>query len=287
MAQAKEALKKQTEKKNEIKPTDRMNLILKRMTKEISRALPEQIKSERFQRIVLTAFSNNPKLQLCDPVSFIAAMMQSAQLGLEPNTPLGQAYLIPYKNSVQFQVGYKGMIDLAMRSGQYQSIYAHAVHENDEFDIDYGLEQILKHKPFMGGDRGKIIGYYAVYKLVNGGNGFAFMTKSEIEQHARKFSKTYSNGPWQTDFDAMAKKTVIKQVLKYAPMSIEIQKATSVDEKVTTSDLQKTEDAIDSNIIEAAFEYVDEETGEVVTDDKGDDFLGKDFKPIEGVEVQK
>lgn len=126
---------------------DNMQLMLKKMSKEIEKALPSQLSSERFQRVALTAFNSNPKLQQCEPVSFLAAMMQSAQLGLEPNTPLQQAYLIPYGTQVQFQVGYKGLLDLAQRSGQFKTIYAHAVYENDEFEIEYGLEQKLKHKP--------------------------------------------------------------------------------------------------------------------------------------------
>ena len=280
MTTAKQALMKQQKAQMEPTPTQNMQSLLRSMGKEIANALPENVKSERFQRVALTAFSSNPKLQQCDPVSFLAAMMQSAQLGLEPNTPLGQAYLIPYGKQVQFQLGYKGIIDLAMRSGQYESIYAHAVHENDDFDMDYGLEQSLKHKPLLSGDRGPVIGYYAVYKLTNGGYGFAYMTRDEIQAHGKKFSKSFSNGPWVTNFDAMAKKTVIKQALKYAPMSIELQKATSVDEKSTSQETAQS--AFDENVIESAFTYVDEETGEI--HDDGDDFLGPDFKPVEGIE---
>lgn len=282
MTTAKQALMKQQKAQMEPTPTQNMQSLLRSMGKEIANALPENVKSERFQRVALTAFSSNPKLQQCDPVSFLAAMMQSAQLGLEPNTPPGQAYLIPYGKQVQFQLGYKGIIDLAMRSGQYESIYAHAVHENDDFDMDYGLEQSLKHKPLLSGDRGLVIGYYAVYKLTNGGYGFAYMTRDEIQAHGKKFSKSFSNGPWVTNFDAMAKKTVIKQALKYAPMSIELQKATSVDEKSTSQETAQS--AFDENVIESAFTYVDEETGEIHDVDGEDDFLGKDFKPVEGIE---
>lgn len=282
MTTAKEALaKKKVESVAKESPASGMHLLMERMAGEIKRALPKQIDSERFQRVVLTAFSNNPKLQHCDPVSFLAAMMQSAQLGLEPNTPLGQAYLIPYGNQVQFQLGYKGLIDLATRTGQYQSVYAHAVHENDEFDIDYGLNQKLTHKPSMTGDRGPVIGYYAVYKLTNGGYGFAFSTKEEIESHGKKFSKTFNNGPWKTDFDAMAKKTVIKMALKYAPLSIEqsdMKKAVSIDEQVVSTPKGK-------ETIEASWsvsENVDEETGEILDGENG--FFGPDFKPVDGIE---
>ncbi|MCC3668063.1 recombination protein RecT [Terrisporobacter mayombei] len=236
-----------------------MKQLMTKMAKEIEAALPSMISSERFQRVALTAFSNNPKLQQCEPMSFIAAMMESAQLGLEPNTPLGQAYLIPYGSKVQFQIGYKGLLELAQRSGKIKTLYAHEVRENDEFDIDYGLEQKLIHKPLLKGSRGEVIGYYAVYHLDTGGHSFVFMTKQEILEHAMKFSKTFKMGPWQTDFDAMAKKTVIKQLLKYAPLSIEMQKAVSSDETVKSQiseDMSLVNDETES--LEVDYEIKDE-----------------------------
>ncbi|MGL4819498.1 MAG: recombinase RecT [Bacilli bacterium] len=208
-----------------------MQLLLKKMEAEIAKALPKHVESERFQRVALTAFNSNPALQQCDPTSFLAAMMTSAQLGVEPNTPLGQAYLIPYGKNVQFQLSYKGMIDLAQRSGQFKTIYAHEVYANDDFDIEYGLDQKIKHKPAMV-NRGEVIGFYAVYKLQNGGESFVFMSKDDILTFAQAKSKTFKSGPWQTDFNAMAKKTVIKQLLKYAPLSVEMNNTIVSDESV-------------------------------------------------------
>lgn len=243
-----------------------MEQLLTLMADEIKKALPENVKSERFQRIALTAFNGNTKLQQCDPTSFLAAMMQSAQLGLEPNTPLGQAYLIPYGKNVQFQIGYKGLLDLAHRTNQYKNIQAQVVYENDEFEIEYGLTPKLSHVPNMESDRGQAIGYYAVYNLINGGQGFEYMTKSEVERHGRKFSKTYNNSPWQTDFDEMAKKTVLKKVLKYAPMSTELQDVTSIDERIVNTESIKKKD--EDKFIEVDWSYatVDEETGEILED---------------------
>ena len=123
---------------------------------EIKKALPSVLTPERFTRMVLSALSTNPKLGECTPRSFLAAMMAAAQLGLEPNTPLGQAYLIPYGNNCQFQLGYKGLIDLAYRSGEVEVIQAHVVYENDEFTCEYGLEPKLTHKPYLDGDPGKL-----------------------------------------------------------------------------------------------------------------------------------
>lgn len=198
------------------------------MKPAIKAALPSVITVERFTRMALTAFRSNPNLARCQGESFLAAMMQSAQLGLEPNTPLGQAYLIPYGNQCQFQIGYKGLLDLAYRSGEFQNISAHVVYEHDEFDYEYGLEPKLRHIPALE-DRGEVLAYYAVYKLKSGGYGFEVMSKADVEEHKRRFSKAGARSPWATDFDAMALKTVVKKVLKFAPLKVELQQAVTAD----------------------------------------------------------
>ncbi len=134
---------------------------------------------ERFSRMVLTAITKTPKLGECTPQSFIGSMLTAAQLGLEPNTPLGQAYLIPYGNSCQFQIGYKGLLELAHRSGEIKTLEARCVYENDEFNIEYGLNPNLIHKPTFV-NRGELIGVYAVYHTVNGGYAFEFMSVEDI-----------------------------------------------------------------------------------------------------------
>jgi recombination protein RecT len=106
-----------------------MKQLMTKMAKEIEASLPSMVSSERFQRVALTAFSNNEKLQACEPMSFIAAMMKSAQLGLEPNTTLGQVYLIPFGNKVQFQLGYKGLLELVQRIGKIKTLYTNKVRE--------------------------------------------------------------------------------------------------------------------------------------------------------------
>lgn len=211
-----------------------MQGLIQAMEPQIRKALPSVITPERFTRMVLTALSSTPKLQTCTPQSFLGAMMQAAQLGVEPNTPLGQAYLIPYGNVCQFQLGYKGLIDLAYRSGEVSSIQAHEVHENDVFEYEYGLEPKLKHIPAQK-DRGNVIMYYAVLKLKNGGVGFEVMSREDVEKFAMKKSKAYRSGPWQTDFDEMAKKTVLKKVLKYAPLKTEFARAVATDETVKST----------------------------------------------------
>lgn len=229
-------IQKAADAKNQLKKTEEntMQSYVMRMEHQIKKALPSTITPERFTRMVLTAMSSNPELAATTPKSFLGAMMTAAQLGLEPNTPLGQAYLIPYKNKnvpeCQFQIGYKGMIDLAYRSGEIEIIQAHTVYQNDEFEYELGLNPKLKHVP-ADGDRGDPVKYYAVFRTKNGGYGFDVMSVDDIKRHAAKYSKGYSSSysPWNSNFDEMAKKTVLKRVLKYAPLKSDFVRAVSMD----------------------------------------------------------
>lgn len=255
------------------------NLIVK-MEGQIAKALPKTITPERFIRIIFTAISKNPDLEKCTPNSFLGAMMQSAQLGLEPNTPLGQAYLIPFKNKgvmeVQFQIGYKGAIDLAYRSEKIKDIYAQCVYENDEFEYELGLNPVLKHKPTMK-NRGEVILYYAVFHTTSGGYGFEIMSKEDIINHAKKTSQSFgsSYSPWNKYFDEMAKKTVLKRVLKYAPIASDFAMAINSDETIKSNISANMVDEEDETIVDITPEseneevqedekVVDKETGEIL-----------------------
>lgn len=245
-----------------------MQAYIKRMEGEIKKALPSVLTPERFTRIVLSALSTNPKLQETTPESFLGAMMTAAQLGMEPNTPLGQAYLLPYYNSkkrcleCQFQLGYKGLIDLAYRSGEVSTIQAHVVYEHDKFYYAYGLEPQLEHVPAMG-DRGSPTHVYAVFRTKDGGYSFGVMSIDDVRRHAQRYSKSFENGPWQTNFEEMAKKTVLKRVLKYAPLKSDFVRGVSQDGAIHTElsdDMFSTPAAyIDVDAVE-----VDESTGEVI-----------------------
>ena len=250
-----------------------MQQYVKSMEAEIAKALPSVITPERFSRIVLTALSSNPKLQECTPQSFLGAMMTAAQLGVEPNTALGQAYLIPFKNKgvmeCQFQLGYKGLIDLAYRSGEVSNIQAQEVYENDVFEFEYGLEPKLRHVPAKK-DRGDVICYYALFKMKDGGYNFGVMSVDDARKHGQKYSKSYSFGPWQNNFDEMAKKTVLKKVLKYAPLKSDFVRAVAQDETIKkdiSDDMTFIQDEtiIDAEMTEVVEEdVVDVETGEVI-----------------------
>ena len=245
--------------------------LIKIMEPEIKKALPSVLTPERFTRMVLSALSTNPKLGACTPKSFLGAMMTAAQLGVEPNTPLGQAYLIPYRNhgtdEVQFQLGYKGMLDLAYRSGDVSTVQAHTVCENDRFEYALGLDPKLEHVPART-NRGNPIYYYAIIRMKDGGFCFSVMSKEEVEAHAKKYSQAYSSSysPWKTNFDEMAKKTVLKKALKYAPMKTDFVRGMTQDMTVKTEisdDMYTVADT--SDLVEVSDEAVaDPATGEVV-----------------------
>lgn len=252
-------------------PMKNMQDLILSMKGQIEAALPSVITGERFARMVLTAMSNTPQLASCTPKSFLGAMMQAAQLGLEPNTPLGEAYLIPFRNhgtlECQFQVGYKGMISLAHRSGLY--VQAHEVHENDDFEVEYGLDPKLVHKPVFK-DRGAVVAYYGMWKDKDGNYGFEVMSREDVEAHARKYSQSYGKGfsPWKSNFDEMAKKTVIKKALKYAPLTTEFIRGITADGTIKTEiskDMVDVRDETNYTDIQAepVPDNVDPATGEV------------------------
>jgi len=195
--------------------------------KDIEAVLPKHLTADRLIGIMTYCIKGNPKIAACSQPSLIAAVIQSVQLGLEPNV-LGQCYFIPYNNKqsdgtkkleVQFQIGYRGLLELVRRSGQISTISAEAVYEKDYFLFEYGLEDKLVHRPTLE-DRGKPRAYYAVAKFKDGGYAFHVMSVSDVEK-IRARSKAGDDGPWRTDYDAMAKKTVLKQLCKYLPLSID------------------------------------------------------------------
>lgn len=234
-------------------PANTIAAYLKKMGPEIEKALPSHMNADRMARVALTTIRTNPKLLECTLPSLMGAVVQAAQLGLEPGL-IGHCYIIPYGKEATFIIGYKGMIDLARRSGSIESLYAHAVYENDTFEYEYGLHQNLVHKPAKS-DRGKFIGAYAVAHFKDGGYQFEFMHQEEIEKR-RKRSKASSNGPWVTDYEEMAKKTVVRHMWKYLPISIEIQEAATKDE-VVRKDI--TEEAVPiDDVLDVPFEVTGE-----------------------------
>lgn len=199
-------------------PTSLAQLI-DRMRPEMARALPAHMNADRMARIATTLLRQTPKLGQCTQESFLGALMTCAQLGLEPG-PLGEAYLVPYGNVVTFIPGYRGLIKLAYQSGQLQNIDAHVVHDGDDFEYEYGLTPVLRHRPARG-NPGATIAVYAVATLKDGGSAFVVMSVDDVEA-IRARSRAGKNGPWVTDWDAMARKSCIKQLVKFLPLSTEM-----------------------------------------------------------------
>lgn len=201
--------------------------LIERMRPEMARALPKHLDADRLTRIAITLVAQTPALADCTSSSFLGALMTSAQLGLEPG-PLGEAYLVPYGGKVTFIPGYRGLIKLAWQSGKLKTIAAHVVRDNDEFDFAYGLEPTLTHRPQLRGDRGKVFAVYAAATFIDGGSAFVVMSIDEVEE-IRKRSKAGQKGPWVTDWDAMAKKTAVRQLARWLPMSTDLTRAAAMD----------------------------------------------------------
>ena len=211
-----------------------------KIKQQMALALPKHITADRLARVALTEVRKNPTLAKCDQHSFLGAVMQCAQLGLEPGGVMGQAYLIPFENrkagrtEVQFIVGYRGMIDLARRSGQIVSIEARPVYEGDQFHVQLGLDSQLTHIPDFDNpnrvDPNKLRFVYAVAKLKDGGVQFDVMSRREVEA-VRAQSRAANSGPWVSHFEAMALKTVTRRLFKWLPISVELASAIEQDER--------------------------------------------------------
>lgn len=245
--------------------------IIKAGEQQFAAALPKHINSERFTRIAITTIRQNPKLAECNAESLLGSLMTIAQLGLEPGV-LGQCYLIPFKNNklgtieCQFQLGYKGMIELLRRTGQLSDIYAYTVYSNDEFDIEYGLDRTLKHKPAFTNPegRGEIVGFYSVAILKDGTRAFEYMTKREVIDHEEKYRKgNFKNDIWNKNFEEMALKTVTKKMLKWLPISVEMIENLRKDEQIHKLD-EKTNEVTSEYIDDTIIQY--DEDGVIVED---------------------
>ena len=229
--------------------TDIRVLIQKSVT-ELGKALPSHMNPERLVRIALTTLRLNPDLYKCTPESFLGALFQSAQLGLEPNIE-GQAYILPFNNKrkvngewrtqkeAQFMIGYKGYAELFYRHEKAMALDMQIVKANDDFEYALGTDAFIKHKP-AAKDRGDSIGFYAIAVLKNGAKLFKYISKDEGMDHGKRFSKCYDHKagkfypytPWNTNPDAMCMKTVLIQLMKLLPKSIEVQRALAMDETI-------------------------------------------------------
>ena len=245
-------------------------------------------KASGFITGVLQVVSNNKLLEKASPNSIYNAAATAAILDLPINNSLGFAYIVPYGSDAQFQLGYKGLIQLAQRTGKYKAINATPVYENQFKSFNHLTEEL--DADFTKAGEGKIVGYASYFKLLNGFEKTTYWTIEKVNAHGKRFSKSFNSGPWKSDFDAMACKTILKQSLsKYGPLSIEMERAIISDQAVirdvdsmdvaypdngndvTAADEQVSEDFIntvakaqtqdDFDIIANSFDEADTEVG--------------------------
>jgi recombination protein RecT len=205
---------------------------------EIARALPKHITADRMARVIITALRVNKDLQECTPGSFMGCIMSASQIGLEPNTPLAQCFLIPRNmkrggstvKECTMIIGYQGMMDISFRSDKVTSIWAHVVRQGDFFEYELGLKPTLRHKPTSNAS-GAITYVYAIARLKTGDEVFVVLSREEIEQRrARSASASSSYSPWKRDYEAMCMKTGVRALWKWLPKSAEMATAVAIDE---------------------------------------------------------
>lgn len=231
---------------------------LKALTKqdEVQNSLQELLgspqRAKAFQSAIIGAAKQSARLSECEPSSVLYAAVNAATLNLPINQNLGYAYLIPYGKECQFQLGWKGMIQLAQRSGQYKTINVSEVKEGELVEINHLTGEISFDwmTDYDARLKKKTVGYVAYFETVNGFSKTLYSSIEEVKQHGKRFSKTFASGPWKTDFDAMAKKTMIKMLVsKYGPLSIEMEKAVTTDQSVI-HDIEGTQITYPDNTID-------------------------------------
>lgn len=201
----------------------------------------------------------NTDLKGVEPNSIFSGALISASLDLPLNKSLGFAYLIKYGQQAQFQLGYKGLVQLAQRSGQYKRLNVIEVYKGELVSYNRLTEEI--EIDFKKKESEEVIGYVAYFKLINGFEKTVYWSKEEVDNHAKKYSKTYNfkNGVWKLNYDAMAKKTVLKNMLsKWGILSIDLQKAIESDQAVINKSIEDTTEIKEEDLI-----YIDNENGGV------------------------
>lgn len=230
---------KRTELQPFAKKVKDIRALLERTKPQMQMALPKHVSIDRMLRTTMTAIQRNPKLLECTQVSLLAAIMQGAQLGLETDGVLGEAYLVPYKKTVQFIPGYKGLMKLARNSREISTIFASEVYRSDQFQFQYGSDSKLHHVPVPRLDEKDpipIIAFYACAKLKDGNSQFVVLWKYQVDAIRDKSAgyiaaqKFDMQSPWDSHYEEMGKKTAIRRLCKYLPATAELQKAIALDE---------------------------------------------------------
>lgn len=216
-------------------PNKMIENVIRKQWSKIEAVMPKHLSSERLLQLSISAVNKTPKLLECDIATLLSCVMRCSALGLEPSAVdgLGYAYILPYRNKgkmeATFILGYKGMIKLAYMGGEVESIEARAVHAGDDFEYEFGLDEKLRHTPKGAGSKDNLTHVYMLARFKNGGRYFDVMTKEEVEA-IRKRSKAGDSGAWVSDYEAMAKKTVVRRAFPYLPLPPMAQKAAEIDE---------------------------------------------------------
>lgn len=269
-----------------------------RMEHQFAMAAPRGVEAAQIVRDVLTAISKNPRLAECVPESVLGGAMTMAQLGLRIGVDgLGHGWLIPFWNSryewtdqqgrtrkganvAQLIIGYQGLVELAHRTDKIKSLSARTVRERDHFELEYGIDEKLVHRPAKG-ERGDPTGYYAVVRFTNGGHSFFYMNHDEMEAYRDRYAMAKTKdgtviGPWKDTFEKMAHKTTVRQLSKFMPKSTELAIALAADDTVRL-DVSPTAD------IEHVVERI--EPGEVVSTPSAADDIPVQDPPAGGGEA--
>lgn len=246
--------------------------VKKRFEEVLNKRAPQYMSS------IVNLVNSDTNLKKCEPMSVIASCMVAATMDLPVDKNLGYAWVVPYGNKAQFQMGYKGYIQLALRTGQYKAINVTEIREGELISWNPLSEEV--EIDFTQRKSDKVIGYAGYFKLLNGFEKTVYWSREDVEAHAKKFSKTYNfaNSVWKTDFDAMAKKTVLRNLLsKWGILSIEMQNAYVADNNVVKNIEEGTVQVENS---------IDFETGEVIEDVEYSDQVQESFEgtPFENVE---
>lgn len=211
--------------KKALSPIEAIDVYLKARIQNVDRNAPGTIKlkPERVMALVQAHVRQTPALAKCTPESIWLAAVKAMQLGLEPCSPLGHAYIVPFGTEATLIVGYKGLIALARRSGEIQDVVARIVRKGDKFSVSHGLHEDLIHEPKIDGG-GEMTHVYAVLRYKGGGETFVWLTKAQVDAF-RSRSRASGSGPWVTDYDAMAMKTAVRRVMTFAPITTELAEA--------------------------------------------------------------
>jgi len=224
------------------KPGEMFRDFMERHKRDFEMVVPRHLSPERVMRVAISACRRNPKLMTCWLPSVVGGCLEASALGLEINTPLHHAYLVPFKNNktrrteAELIIGYEGYIELMYKHPKVLSVFHNVVYMNDTFSYRYGMNEDLQHIELESGDRGEIRGFYAYAKMTGEAYRFVYVSKSEADRVRDEYSKSYQADPkestWATDYIAMGCKTALRKLQKFVPKSAEAARAVEADFKV-------------------------------------------------------